>query len=90
MLNLEAFGVNGSESEKISQIKQRCQLICDYMINEKGTIRMCEAETSIPHSTIHHYIHSYIKLYYNEEYQRILPMLRYNKRYRRKPKKYWD
>lgn len=43
----------------------------------------------MPKSTVHQYIHSYIRDGWDEEYQEIKVILRWNKRERFKPKKYW-
>lgn len=76
-------------SNKAYAVKKICDDICDYFLNEKATIRMVEKELCIPRSTIHRYIHTYIKRYYDEEYCQIVRLLRYNKQYRTKPRKYW-
>lgn len=71
------------------EMRQICEKICDYIIDEKCSIRRAERELCIPRSTIHQYIHTYIKRYYDEEYMQIIRILDYNKRNRFKPRKKW-
>ena len=59
------------------------------MLNEKGSIRMCSDNIAVSKSKIHSYIHTYIKRYYDEEYKQIVRILKYNKRYRTKPRRLW-
>lgn len=51
---------------------------------------MAEAELGIARSTIHRYIHTYIKQDYNDSYGEITSLMKYNKRYRCKPRRYWQ
>lgn len=59
------------------------------MLNEKCSIRDCAKDVGMPKSTVHKYIHTYIRDGWDEEYQEIKVILRWNKRERFKPKKYW-
>lgn len=59
------------------------------MLNDKCSIRDCAKDVGMPKSTVHQYIHTYIRDGWDEEYQEIKIILRWNKRERLKPKKYW-
>lgn len=59
------------------------------MLNEKCSIRDCAKDVGMPKSTVHEYIHKYISAGWDEEYQEIKVILRWNKLERFKPKKYW-
>lgn len=72
----------------VLDVKQKCEEICQYMLDYKCSIRQASQELCIPRSTLHNYIHSYIKNYYDEEYLQIKRLLRYNKQERAKPRKY--
>lgn len=74
---------------EVYEIRNKCQTICDYIIDEKCSIRQAEKELCISRSTIHQYIHTYIKRYYDEEYMQIIRILKYNKNNRFKQRKYW-
>lgn len=89
MLHLEDYGANEEEYEKIIKTKKTCKYICNWFLNEKGSIRMCAKNLCLSKSLVHVYIHSYIKTYYFEEYQQIMRILKYNSHYRTKPHKYW-
>ena len=88
---LDLHDSNGSLSNlrKIKSIKSQCQSIIDYMLNEKGSLRQCSEETGIPRSTVHMRIHTYIKRYYNEDYTQIVKILKFNSKYRRRPRHSW-
>ena len=73
----------------VLNVKQKCEEICQYMLDFKCSIRQASQELCIPRSTLHKYIHTYIKTYYDEEYLQIKRLLRYNKQERAKPRKYW-
>lgn len=51
---------------------------------------MCAKNVCMSKSSVHKYIHTYIKKYYDEEYQQILQILKYNSRYRKKPHRFWS
>ena len=74
---------------QVLNVKQKCEKICEYMLDYKCCIRQASQELCIPKSTLHSYIHTYVKTYYDEEYIQIKTLLRYNKRERTKPRKYW-
>lgn len=71
------------------EIKSKCESICDWMLNEKCTIRQAAQELGISKSWIHRLIHTYIKRFYPEEYQQLIRLLRYNKKERVKPRRCW-
>lgn len=81
---------DANQLDKIYHIRSICESICEYFLNEKGTIRMCSREIGWSKSTIYNYIHSYIREYYSEEYAQIVKILNYNRRNRSKPRKYWS
>jgi uncharacterized membrane protein len=87
--HLDEYGTTYEEIKRIQFLKNQCQEIINYFLNEKGSIRQCEKETLIPKSTIHRIIHTYIKFNYDEEYKQIVIILRYNKSNRCKSRKYW-
>ena len=71
------------------KITNRCKEIIEWMLNERTSIRRVAEETGLSKSTIHLYIHTYIRQYFDEEYQQIKVILRFNKKYRCRPRKYW-
>lgn len=83
MYNLEDY------DEKSIEINRKVKAIFTWIIDEKCSIRQVAEELCIPKSTVHTYIHTYIKHYYDEEYQQIIRILRYNKQNRCMPRKYW-
>ena len=76
--------------EKNIQIRKDCKAIMEWMLYHKGSIRQCSRELMIPRSTILYYIHEYISYNWDDEYLQIKRILRYNKRYRFKPRKLWE
>lgn len=90
MLDIERWWDYGDkEAYTARQIKTDCERVCDYMLNYKCSIRQASQELCIPKSRIHWLIHTYIEEYYNEEYHQIVKLLRFNKKYRSKPRKSW-
>lgn len=77
-------------SDRSLYIRRRCEMICEYIIDNRCSIRQASQNLMIPKSTVHSYIHSYIKSYYYIEYNQIMNILKYNKKYRGKPRKYWS
>ena len=90
MIDLEDLSVDEFGLETIRKIRNRCELICSWFLDEKGSIRMCAKNVCISKSLVHQYIHTYIRTYYYEEYQQIIRILKYNSAYRKKPHKYWQ
>lgn len=76
-------------SERSFELDRKLKEICKYIIDYKYSIRQTAEESCIPRSTVHYYIHNYISYYYDEEYQQIKTILRYNKQHRSMPRKYW-
>lgn len=72
------------------RIKKECESICDWMLNEKCSIRQCAENVGLSKSHTHYLIHSYIRVYYSEEYDQIVRLLKFNLSERRKPRKYWS
>lgn len=66
MLNLDDLSGSYEDLQKIYSIKHECELIIDYMLNEKGSLRQCADNIGLSTSNIHRKIHSYIKHFYNE------------------------
>ncbi len=89
MIDLDDLSVSYEKLLKIYKIRSQCQAICTWFLDEKGSIRLCSEALCIPKSTIHTYIHTYIRSYFNEEYVQIMNILKYNKKYRTTPHKYW-
>lgn len=87
MFNLDE--VNYWDNTRAAKIKQNCQSVVDTMLLLRCSIRQCSEETLISKSTVHSYIHSYIRVYWPEQYQEIINILKYNSRYRRMSRKYW-
>lgn len=89
MLDLNDVYDDYSLIEAKQNIIKKCEIIKDYFLVYKGTLRLCEKETCIPRSTIHYYIHSYIKEYYYEDYLQIVRILKFNSSSRFKPRHLW-
>lgn len=89
MLNLDDLSGDHDDLQKIYSIKHECELIINYMLNEKGSLRQCADNIGLSTSNIHRKIHSYIKHFYDEEYCQIVHILKFNSENRRKPRKYW-
>ena len=68
---------------------ENCKAVVQWFLDYKGSIRQCAAETRLSKSYIDNLIHTYIRAYFDEEYQCILRILRYNRYERSKPRKYW-
>lgn len=75
--------------ENAKTINNKCKIICEWLLDNKCSLRDCEKEIGISKSQIHRLIHSYIKRYYDEEYYQIVKLLNWNKKERFKQKKYW-
>ena len=89
MIDLNDLSVEYEKLEKLYTVKHRCESICQWFLDEQGSIRMCAKELCLSKSLVHNYLHTYIKIYFDEEYQQILRILSWNKRYRIMPHKYW-
>ena len=89
MIDITDLSMDGYQLERVLDIRSKCERIIDWMLNEKCSIRDCAKDVGMPKSTIHQYIHTYIRDGWDEEYQEIKVILRWNKRERFKPKKYW-
>lgn len=57
MLDLEDYGANEEEYEKILKTKKTCKDICNWFLNEKGSIRMCAKNLCLSKSLVHVYIY---------------------------------
>nr|DAZ19331.1 MAG TPA: winged helix-turn-helix protein [Caudoviricetes sp.] len=79
-----------SSDEKVIKVQTNCDRIISYFHDYRGSLRMAEAKLGISRSTIHRYIHTYIKQDYNDSYGEITSLMKYNKRYRCKPRRYWQ
>lgn len=66
-----------------------CEDIISFLLENRTSIRECSENLEIPKSTVHHYIHTYIRYNYPEEYQEITNLLKFNSRYRTKPRRFW-
>lgn len=77
------------ELKTIYRIRTVCENIISWMLNEKCSIRMCANELGYSKSLVHSYIHSYIRVFYDEAYDQIVKLLKWNKTYRSRPRKYW-
>lgn len=75
--------------EKICQIRKDCKAIIEWFLYYRGSIRQCSEWLGIARSTIHMYIHEYICYYWDDEYQQIQNILKYNSRNRFKPRRLW-
>ena len=78
------------EDPAAEKLKKDCESICDWMLNEKCSIRQCAENIGLSKSYVHQLIHSYIRVYYLEEYDQIVRLLRFNSEERTKPRKYWS
>lgn len=78
-----------SYDEKAIEIRKQCELICNWFLDNKCSIRQCAENVCIPKSTIHTYIHTYIKRYYDDEYMQIIRILQYNRKYRSRCRSSW-
>lgn len=89
MKDLSDLSGDYEQIKEILRLRQVCESICSWMINEKCSIRMCANELALSKTLVHHYIHTYIKTFYLEEYEQIVTILRWNKKYRCKPRRLW-
>lgn len=88
MYNLEC-PTTDKEYQKFNIINEYCNSIIEMFQQNYMSIRICADNLMIGKSTVHRYIHTYIRVYYYEDYLRILTRLEYNKKYRCMPRKYW-
>lgn len=89
MIDLNDLSVEYEELEKLYKVKHRCESICQWFLNEQGSIRMCANNLGLSKSLVHRYLHTYITQYFDEEYCQIIRILEWNKRHRTMPHKYW-
>lgn len=89
MVDLSDLGVEYEQLLEVFRIRKICEDIASWMINEKCSLRMCAKELGYSKSTIHNYIHTYIKEFYEEEYEQIVTILRWNRKYRFRPRSRW-
>lgn len=89
MVDLSDLGVEYEQLLEVFRIRKICEDIASWMINEKCSLRMCAKELGYSKSTIHKYIHTYIKEFYEEEYAQIVTILRWNRKYRFRPRSRW-
>ena len=73
----------------IFALQKKCEMIADSIIYYNNTIRQAADNLNISKSTVHAYIHSHIKGNMQDEYFQIVEKLKWNKRNRFKPRKYW-
>lgn len=71
------------------KLKKDIESMTTWIIDNKCSIRQAAENLGISKSSVHYRIHTYVKRYYNEEYQQIVRILRYNKMYRSKPRRSW-
>ena len=79
---------NPCDQESID-MRNTIREIVTWIIDNKCTLRQASADLCIPTSTLHRYIHTYVREFYDEEYLTICNILKFNKKYRSRPKKYW-
>lgn len=72
------------------EIRQDCKNIIEFFLDYQGSIRQCASWVRLSRYKVHRYIHTYIRYYWDEEYVRIVNMLRYNKKNRFKPRAKWE
>lgn len=77
------------QQDNEDQLKDKCKSISTYMIDNKCTLRICSENLCIPVTTIHRYIYKYISNWYPNDYREIVKLLRWNKKYRNGPRRYW-
>lgn len=76
-------------SLKTLKIQEDCEKIINYMIEYRPSLRMASDDLMMSKSKIHNYIHTYIRTDYNDEYVQIVNILKYNSKFRRRPRMYW-
>lgn len=89
MLDLSDLSGDYEQIVAVINKKRLVESIIQWMLDEKCSIRMCAYELGLSKSLVHSYIHSYVRKYYLEEYEQILTILKWNKKYRCKPRRLW-
>lgn len=85
----ELYSGDLDDLNRYYQITADCSQISFYLLDYQMSIRQVAKETGMSKSKIHQYIHTYIREYYDEDYVQIKRLLKYNKKYRAMPRKYW-
>lgn len=78
------------DNPEAKKIKDNCERICEYMIDNLCSIRQCSENIGISKSSVHGLIHTYIKIFYLEEYNQLMKLLKFNQKNRTKPRKNWS
>lgn len=68
--------------KEYDRISKLCEDVIYWLVDEKTSIRRAAKELGMSKSAVHRLVHTWIRYNYDEEYQQIRQLFRFNKRYR--------